>query len=772
MEHFINPRQSYQRKYDLIGTYIHDTARYLEKQTQRPYGECVEYVQREIAPGGKFALHFPNTMVLVRGPNGDRQKKFMPFNEYLERVRMNRQILSPTLAAYVHPEDKESLLAVYIAGNLAKRKKAKREMFDAEQVGNEELRSIKNAEQNTLKIKNNALSGAHSSPYTILWNKSSHSTLTSTCRTATSYGNANNEKFLYGNRHYYEPDVVKTNLISIINHTDLVEMAQVIEKFKLRCPSIEETMAVIHRSTEMYWRSATHMQKIERLVSRLTEVERAAFVYTGDFYHLAQFNPEFVRSFLQCLSTKASTPLSVEESDEWIARLDDNLLAFASMLCSVELAGGKLGDAHGDGSLQKIRDVRASDYGKIAGTIKNIIQTLDAHSDFIKCFWVSGNLPASIFNLPNIIRRGAITSDTDSTIFTVQYWTEWYVGRLDFDETSTAIATTMVYLASEMIRHVLATISGNMGAAQKDVLRLTMKNEFYFPVFALTSRSKHYFAYISAQEGNLKKHLETEIKGVALRNSNVPPVIMKKAHELIRALMDSIMRREKISLRAVLSYVAEIENSIRAEVDSGGYSLLPKVTIKTAASYKEPRSSNYLHYEMWQEVFAVKYGHTNEPPYTAVKVSVNTKSRTQLMEWIAGMEDRALADRFQKWLTANGKKSVSTLLLPETILASSGIPQEALQAMNLRNLIFQIMESFYLILEAVGFYMKNDKVTRLVSDQKWLTENLSADHVVGSLQLSSPTITPEELKLSIDDDEYFDDLGDFEDGEIVLEDDM
>lgn len=738
MEHFVKPVETYGRKYQLIPTYIRDSATYLHLQTGRPFEECLRFVQTSVGPGGPLQISVPDALVLIKDQNGDRQKVVLPFTDYLDSVREKRQILSPTLAAYTHPDEKESLLAKYISGNLAARKKAKKEMFVAEMRGDKTLQAIKEAEQTTLKIKNNSLSGAHSSPYTILWNKSSHSTLTSTCRTATSYGNANNEKFLYGNRHYWAPEIVKANIISIINHSDYALIEKVMTQFNLKHPTVEETMSCIHRGTVHYWRYEDQMESIRSLVTALSPIQRSAFMFTGDFYHLALCNPEFVREMLTRLSTKPTVALEGEEADTWVKKMDDNLLAYVSMLCSKELSGGTMGDADGKGTALKI--VRPHDYGIIAATAKNIIDNLDRYREFISAFWVTDNLPSSVYFLPNIMRRGAITSDTDSTIFTVKYWTEWYVGKLDFTEKSLAVGATMVYLASQLIRHILATVSGNIGAAKKDITRLSMKNEYYFPVFTLTSRAKHYFAYISAREGNVYKKLETEIKGVALRNSNVPPAITKKAHDLIRALMDTVMKERKISLTAVLRYVAEIEEGIRVEVESGGYRLLAKTSIKGAASYKDPTVSNYVHYGMWEKVFAPKYGNAPEPPYTAIKVSLSTKSPSKVKDWIAGIEDRALADRLTEWMVENGRKDLSTLLLPEPVLAMTGIPKELIPAIDIRNLIFQTMEGYYLILEAIGFFQRNDNITRLVSDERWLLENLPPDHVPGSLNIAgSPT---------------------------------
>lgn len=710
MDPFINETSSYIRDYDIIPTYIKDSARYISLRTGRSLDECIEFVKKEIAPGGRFELNKPEALVLEKNSEGDRIAKSIPIDKYLEGVVQSKEILSPTLAAYTNPEIKESLLAQYIKGNLDRRKKAKKEKFEATMNDDKTLAAVKEAEQSTFKIKNNSLSGAHCSPYTVLWNKSAHSTLTSTCRTVTSYGNANNEKFLYGNRHYWCPDIVKANIISIINNTDLDRVDDVLEKYNLVYPDVEQTMQVIHRSTNTYWRSKLETSSIRALVENLSSVERACFVYTDDFYHLAMFNPVFVRSLLDKLSTKVDSPLDENQIKTILTNMDDSLRAYVSIVCSKELDGKTINDL----------DKTSKELRIILSTALNIQNILIEITDLIKTLWITKNLPTSIFNVPSIIRRGAITSDTDSTIFTVGYWTQWFVGKLDFSEKSNAIAATMVFLASKLIPHILATVSGNMGVIQKDVRRLSMKNEYSFPVFVLTSKAKHYFAYMSAQEGNVFKQLKKEIKGVSLRSSNVPPYIISKANEMMTKIMDTVMQGEKISLVEILKEIYLLEAGIKEDIYRGSYSLLTRTSIKNSISYKKPESSNYLHYDLWESVFSPKYGHTPEPPYVAIKVSLMANNPTRLKNWIASMEDRVLADRFTDWLAKKGKKDMTMILLPESILSMSGVPKEIIQGINLRELIMQIMESFYLILESLGYFIKNDNNTKLISDMDWL----------------------------------------------------
>lgn len=712
MQHFMQPVEYYRRTYNLIGTYIEDAALYLHKRTGQPIDRCRDFVRAQIKPGGDRGIKIPNAVVLVRGDNGDRQLMEMPITRFFSIVEKKQLILSPSMTAYMRPDQRMSPLANFIAGNLKRRSGAKKEMFEAEMAGDHVTAAIKDAFQTTQKIKNNSLSGGQCSPSTILYNKSAHSTLTSGCRTGASYGNANNEKFLYGNRHYWAPDVAKSNILSIVNHTDMERLAQVLMRYHIQPPTAAQTRECILRSTNPYWRSETYFQPIQALIDSLNPIERAAVVYTGDMYHLAQCNPNFVRDFLTKLSVKCDEPLDVEQATQAIGALDDNTKAFVSMLCVKELAGGTIKDAK----------ARPTDYGIIGATAKKIRSVLDEHHDLVTTLWVSDNIPSSIYYLPNIIRRSAITSDTDSTIFTVQYWTEWFHGKSDFSQDSVAVASAMVYLSAQTIRHILARFTGNAGVAPTHITRLSMKNEFYFPVFVLTSRAKHYFAYVAAREGNVYKEYGMEIKGVALRNSNVPPAITAKAHKLMRKLMDEVIAGRRISARSVLRAIAKIEEEIRVSVLRGDYKFLSRVQIKGAQSYKDPTSSNFTHYQMWEEVFACKYGSAPEPPYGAIKVPLTLKNATRLRAWLAGIEDRQFADVMGAWLTKQGRKDLNLLLLPEQQLGVHGIPSELKEVVDIRNLISQTMEAFYLVLESMGIFMKNQHLTHLVSDDRSLLE--------------------------------------------------
>lgn len=699
--------EDYKRNMDIIGTAVSDAAYYIHKTTGRDLDYCIEWVKKSVGKGGKFQVHDPDAMVLSKESPGNRSIIVKPFSKYLGDVVKQELMLSPSMAVYQNPRVQKSILSLYSSGNVKKRGISKKAMFVAKGKGDATLARFKDNEQSTYKIKNNSMSGAHASPYTPLYNKSAHSTLTSICRCASGYGNANNEKFIMGNRHYHSPRIALNNVLSIIGKTDLQRFAAVMEKYGIVTPTAQDVMDCITYSSNQYWGCDTALGHIRALVESISPIERAAFCYTGDMYHLGKHNPEFVRAFLDDFSARADVPISVEETDALLKAQSSTKAAYIYLLCSDVMRGDAV-DA-----------VRAEPdrYGILGATILRTNSVLDKYRDLISTFWTTDNMPASIFYLPQSIRKSAITSDTDSTIFTVQYWTKWFCGDESFSLKSRAVANTVVYMTSEMITHLLGLLSANIGAVGEDVHLLKMKPEYSFPVFSLTSRAKHYYAYIDAREGNLYKDLDTEIKGVALRSSNSPKHIVEEAHRMIKDGMDKVLAGKKIDPVAVLRRVAAIEMDIIESVKRGDPRYMKSGQIKPPESYVAGEdASTYRHYLMWQSVFAPKYGQCEPPTYRYVKVPIRCNSKTELNAWLDAIEDQALRTRLKDWFESEGKVSMKSLYLPESIVAANDIPPEIVAAANIRQLVAQTMEPFYLILESYNLFFVDDKRTKLVSD--------------------------------------------------------
>jgi hypothetical protein len=731
--HFIKPASAYKRDLDILANYRRDMAIFLHVRTGKPLEDCQGYIHRVTGPGGKFEIKDPALYCLHRNKVGDRERTEMTYSTYLKDIKDNNWLFAPSMTVYEHPDVIPSLLSEYITGNIVGRGAVKKEGHnaqmeqqesnlkadEAEKAGDveavkkfrrhavqmEELAELKENEQTTYKIANNSLSGAQASTSTILHNKSAHSSLTSTCRVATSLGNANNEKFLAGNRHYWCPDVVKANIVSIIGHVDYDLIEKAMSLYGFRAPTVDEVMELILYSTHHYWTNKSQIAEIRKLVEGMNDLQRSAFAYVGDCWHLAKFNDGPMRVFMARLSMKVEVPLELEEAKVYVKGMDADLKAFVSLLCAKELQGLGLG---------RLLEVNPTSYCLIGATIKNIHHVLNEYQYLIKAFWVSDNMPASVAWIRDSVRHVAITSDTDSTIFTVQNWVEWYTGKIDFSETAFAVDYTMVYLATQSIIHVLAMLSTTLGVVPEKLNVLAMKNEFAFSVFSLTSMAKHYYAYKAAKEGNVFSKLEEEIKGVYLKDSNCPPQIMKQVTSTMCEIMDCIIDGKKIKITEIMQRVADIEHGIIGSVMRAESTYLARTQVKDPAAYVNPGQSPYQHYLLWERVFRPKYGEAPKPPYSAIKVSLDLPNKTALGLWLDTIEDPQIKQTLTD--TYAGKTNATTLLLPKDVVELTGLPKEVLSAMNIRKLVYSTVRPFYLILESLGVFLSNDNNTKLVSD--------------------------------------------------------
>jgi hypothetical protein len=535
---FVKPLDQYKRQLNFLQYYVEDTANYLSIQTGKPLDECKRFVTKSLGKGGQFQFKDPKVECLVRKENGDREKVETTLFHYLNDAIKEKEIIAPTLTTYLNPNVKTSLVSMYLSEGMARRNKAKKEMFAAEAEKNILVASVKKIEQTGRKLGNNAISGTHISPGTPLHNPTGHSSLTSTCRSTSGFGNANNEKFLSGNRHYWSHHIVLNNIVSIVTHTDYTELRQVIEKYKIHLPSVDETLECIKYSTDLYWWENTFFSKITSLVEKLNPLQRAAFVYTGDFYHLRKFNCVLVSEMVTKLSSKIE--LTSEDPDKVLKQADEDILNLAHQICTKETMGiGKTYDT--------IKGTQA--HHTVACTVTNIENTLRYYNGIIKVFWVSENVPASMAQFPESIRRVVMTGDTDSTIFTTQDWVFWHTGGLKFDDNSIAVAATITYLTSATITHVLAIMSANLGVVKERLTQIKMKNEYRFDVFVPTQLGKHYYATMGCQEGNVFSKRKIEIKGVGLKSSNSPKVILNKAQAMMQDVMQTVINGEKLSLK-------------------------------------------------------------------------------------------------------------------------------------------------------------------------------------------------------------------------------
>ena len=78
-------------------------------------------------------------------------------------------------------------------------------------------------------------------------------------------------------------------------------------------------------------------------------------------------------------------------------------------------------------------------------------------------------------------------------------------------------------------------------------------------------------------------------------------------------------------------------------------------------------------------------------------------------------------------------------MLPESVIMSIGIPDDILNATNIRKIIGSAMSPFYLVLESLEFYLFDKDQSKLVFDQVTREEAfMDFDAVVSALRPEEP----------------------------------
>lgn len=697
---FLKEKSFYKRKINPLRTYAEQTGFYLHKMTGKNIDDCVKNVLNSVLAEGTQAKDPIVTFFERDDVTKDKGTNELRLSQYLSSIVKNEYILIPTATAYLNHRQESSLHSEFIQDNVQKRSLAKKAAFKAESEGDIDLFTAKNNEQENKKRSNNSMSGAYASEGSILLNPSAHSTLTSTTRVVSSISNASNEKIIAGNRHYYDPDVTLYNVISITSSIDSEMLTRVIEKYKLIYPSIQDVIDCIKWSSDLYWRDDRRFKRITDFIEKLTPLERAGFVYIGDMYHIRKHNPDVIKELLGTLSRKDRSFTDIDP-DETMKTMDEQIVNFAHLICMKEVQG------KGKDYSKLTRD----EYITLASTCLNIQFTVLQYKDFIEAFFLTYNVPASVAYIPHMVRRTVVLSDTDSTMFSVDEYVEWYFGDIKFNYESYALGGAVMFLATQCIAHSLAIFSANMNVGEDKLFLLSMKPEFTFPVFAQTSVAKHYYTTMLVKEGNVFNEPVIEIKGIHLKNSAAPKDLIKDSHGNMEKIIRSLMNNEKISLLEKLTDLSNKEKKIEESLMNGEVSYFKHDRIKDPVAYSNaPDKSPYQRHTFWMETFQDKYPISDVPPYSVIKIPTILNNISSISKWTESMEDRDLAKRIALWVSKNKKIAIPTLYVSLDYVKAFGIPKEIKDVMDIKRSILDLTLVDRMVLETLGYFPK----------QKWL----------------------------------------------------
>lgn len=694
---FLLNLKDYKMNVDPVNDYIKQATVFLHKMTNEPMEVCRGKVKKKIRENKPID---PKVHFYHRKENLDKEQSSSSLTNYIKSVKQNKQILMPSFTVYTHPDKKRSLHSDFTMQNIVSRSKAKKEAFSAKMRGDFEEFKFKNTLQKTMKIYNNSLSGAYASVSTNIMNPSAHYSLTSVTRCVSAIGNSITEMMVAGNRHYRKPETVINHITATITEVDLNKIEKVIQKYQLEIPTITDVFNMVLASTRFYWENDDEEKFILEYISKLTDIERSAFMYVNDFCHIRERNSKLVMRFLNRLSSKEIGLVREEEKEKVFKNTPGYIVNLVHHILNEELKGVEV----------KYEEIKGTQlFDMMVSTMVNVDRTLEEYSDLIKAFFVTTVSPIDIAYLRDIMRKSIVLSDTDSTCGTYQDWVIWKYGEVVFSPESTALAASVMTVTTQAIDHYIKVFSGNMNIPEEHMDKLEMKNEFFWETYAPANVTKHYYANVNIQEGMVFDKAELELKGVHLIAGNIPPEYKKKSEEMMIRINDTVRNNEKIEIIDYITEIAELEREVIERFDKGDTDILRIEKIKNADSYKQdPEESKYSYYLMWKEVYGELYGETTPPPYTGVKLPTYTDTKAKMKAYMDKIENPVIKNNLEKYMKKNKKDYVGTVILPLAALGGRGIPKELMKHADKKRVVFDICFVFYIILETLGFYRKDD----------------------------------------------------------------
>lgn len=727
---------NYGRDLNIVKGYVESNANLLALSTGRSYDECRNFIVAKLN-----SLESKDVMmkVISRDEVGDRVKTTIGFRKYLHWVNTNGHIMAPNMISYKHPSVEPSYTSLFIKENLTLRSTIKKSGQRKEQLAmatQEESEALfkenkvtealeleakykalyddayfDNLDQGNKKFFNNSSSGASASEHNPLYYLTKHTTFTSLCATSTSNANLINEQLLASNRHYYSYEITLDHIGYILGSVDMSKLQGIMTKYNISYPTVEEVKGVITKSCRTYFDGHEKIGKIYDLIMNMSDVQRAALLYYGDLHSLCRYGGKVMRDFYDGLILKENYG---EYGEEVLNEAHPDYIVLASMLCFDFMKGLSAWD---------LKKKYPEGFKTFCNTLGNTIKVISNYADLIQTFFINDILPQNIRKVKTMVRRAVPASDTDSSIYTTQNQVEWYSGKIDWSSKSIAAASITSFLSSSIVAHAMLKISGQLNVDRSEITRVDMKGEFFMPVLMVSNLTKHYGYLEEAKEGKIYTSPKMSCRGVGLKSSKLPNEIINKSFEWYEKVMIAIKNSVVMTPRTVMAYPAYIENIVLREIGSGDVSFFSKESVKNYSNYKKPSSSPYLYIELWNRVFARKYGEVVEFPTACKKIPVTINNKQRLAEWIDTLEP-SMAESMKTWLGEVGRDKFGHVLVPINCLPKGKLIKELLPIIDTRGLLNELTEHAYVYMSMLGINIKDSNVARLCSDYIDIEESL------------------------------------------------
>lgn len=625
-------------------------------------------------------------------------------------THLGDKIIAPFGSTYETATKISSFLKGMIDEKSALRKKEKKLMLKAKQMNDKVAATYHNNNQSTIKVNMNSLIGAMGSNYNFLSSIANFNSVTSTGRYFVTNAFAHGERFLHGNFYFRNEEQLINHIMSCRRQGPDKEMVlSVCKKIGFKIPSTQEVYDFLIENLHKYQFASEH-PVVYRLLEHMHPGELTFIYYMSNMQHLVWNNEWYFRPWMDAFFNDEYVDFSkMEDIDpEELRSMDGDLAVVLSTVYNSEMPANAKGNSIS--IYETITDYPdlARRFVCISRYMQSKLEEIQEVFDLFMCHHVGITY---IHELKHMFRDVIMLSDTDSILFTVKDWVQWYQNSLQFTVTAYSMNALVVYWLSKSIRSLLAHLSKSLGATGKDIHKMNMKNEFMMPIEITTSLKKHYASIPAIQEGVFYKTPKLDIKGVNLRGSNFCQETLDYVEWWIRDIIDTIYATGKIAISGKIIDVLRYERLIYDSIRNKETRFLNVDPVKNENEYAEAEESIYFNYLFWEYVFSDKYGHILIPTKCYMLPLTNLDNPA----YQAMLADKfpSVKQKMQEFIKKYPTKKITRIPINPL---TNVIPEELIPIMHYKSIIYGNMKPFYIILQSLGVSLGNGKNKILFSD--------------------------------------------------------
>ena len=281
---------------DLLMEYRRQQGWWLQQQTGRSAEECLAFVERIL----QERFRDQQVTISMTGKNGDPEVQQLPLSQLLRQSRS--LIVTPSGSGYLPSDREPSLISQMIATKKAERKQVKKRQLQAEGDGDQVTAKQCWYKQASIKIGLNSLPGQLASSSNIFYDKGGYNSITSMARNIIPRAYLTCERLLGGNFAWLLEEQVISYLQSLLHHLpEELAIRNQLQRWQLKWPTAIEVSAFLKDGWQRNSRAVVSMERVDRILWRLSPEQLAFIYYYGNLRHLCWDNEERLRPYLRQL---------------------------------------------------------------------------------------------------------------------------------------------------------------------------------------------------------------------------------------------------------------------------------------------------------------------------------------------------------------------------------------------------------------------------------------------------------------------------------------